>query len=160
MSRNDTDYIVIHCTAGPQSQTIESIKEYWRSKGWQQVGYHRIIKPNGEVVQLADDWAITNGVRGYNSRAYHICWIGGMDGDNRTTEQKVALVREIERACKLFPAADVCGHRDLSDDLDGDGEVEPHEWVKLCPQFDVKEFMEDTYALKQLGNKILRKYFG
>lgn len=31
----------------------------------------------------------------------------------------------------------ICGHRDLSPDLDGDGTVEPSEWLKTCPGFDV-----------------------
>jgi N-acetylmuramoyl-L-alanine amidase len=30
----------------------------------------------------------------------------------------------------------VVGHRDLSPDLDKDGLVEPHEWMKQCPCFD------------------------
>ena len=28
------------------------------------------------------------------------------------------------------------GHRDLSPDTDGDGHVEPEEWLKFCPCFD------------------------
>jgi hypothetical protein len=37
----------------------------------------------------------------------------------------------------------VCGHRDLSPDLNGNGEIEPEEWIKQCPCFDVaKEFKE------------------
>ena len=142
MSRKETKYIVIHCTAGSQSQTIESINAYWKSKGWKQVGYHRIIQADGKVVQLAGDDEITNGVRGVNGRAYHICWIGGMTDDNRTTAQKVALMHEINRAREMYPGAEIVGHRDLSPDLDGDGEVEPDEWIKLCPQFDVKKFVE------------------
>ena len=31
----------------------------------------------------------------------------------------------------------ICGHRDLSPDLNGNGEIEPEEWVKACPCFDV-----------------------
>jgi len=42
----------------------------------------------------------------------------------------------------MYPGAEIVGHRDLSPDLDGDGEVEPDEWIKLCPQFDVKKFVE------------------
>jgi hypothetical protein len=30
----------------------------------------------------------------------------------------------------------VCGHRDLSPDLNGNGEIEPEEWIKQCPCFD------------------------
>ena len=29
----------------------------------------------------------------------------------------------------------VMGHRDTSPDKDGDGIVEPHEWIKQCPCF-------------------------
>jgi N-acetyl-anhydromuramyl-L-alanine amidase AmpD len=32
----------------------------------------------------------------------------------------------------------IVGHRDLSPDLDKDGVVEPHEWVKLCPCFNAE----------------------
>jgi N-acetyl-anhydromuramyl-L-alanine amidase AmpD len=35
----------------------------------------------------------------------------------------------------------VVGHRDLSPDLDGDGQVEPHEWIKLCPAFEVRDWL-------------------
>ena len=33
----------------------------------------------------------------------------------------------------------VAGHRDLSPDLDNNGEVEPMEWTKQCPCFEVKK---------------------
>ncbi|MBB4042257.1 hypothetical protein GGR06_000016 [Bacteroides reticulotermitis] len=32
----------------------------------------------------------------------------------------------------------MCGHRDLSPDLNRNGEVEPEEWIKACPCFDVQ----------------------
>lgn len=44
-----------------------------------------------------------------------------------------------------FPAiTQVVGHRDLSPDLDGDGTVEPEEWTKACPCFDVKKGCSGT----------------
>ena len=30
-------------------------------------------------------------------------------------------------------------HRDLSPDRNGNGEIEPEEWIKACPCFEVKE---------------------
>jgi hypothetical protein len=30
------------------------------------------------------------------------------------------------------------GHRDLSPDLNGDGIIQPGEWTKMCPCYDVK----------------------
>ena len=38
-----------------------------------------------------------------------------------------------------YPGCRVCGHRDLSPDLNGNGEIEPEEWVKACPCFDAEE---------------------
>lgn len=138
--RKDTDYIVIHCTAGPSNQSIEAIKNYWKNTlGWKGVGYHVIIKANGEAVYLAPPTAIVNGVKGYNSRAYHICYIGGNTGDTRTDAQKKTIIEEVKKARELYPHAEIVKHRDLSPDLDGDGVIEPFEWVKLCPQFNATE---------------------
>lgn len=68
---------------------------------------------------------------------------GGLDGqgrpaDTRTELQKRSL-RILVRVLKEdFPEITrVTGHRDLSPDLDGDGVVEPEEWTKACPCFDV-----------------------
>ena len=42
------EYIVIHCTAGPQDQSTESIKKYWKSGlGWKNVGYHILVSKDG-----------------------------------------------------------------------------------------------------------------
>lgn len=38
-----------------------------------------------------------------------------------------------------YPEAKVVGHRDLSPDVNGNGEVEPMEWTKECPYFKVEK---------------------
>jgi len=138
-------HIVLHCTGASQSQTIESIQAFWRNvKQWKNPGYHRIIEANGNVVELAPPEKIVNGVAGHNANSYHICWIGGQNGtDNRTVEQKCGLQSEVDRARKMFPNAKVVGHRDLSPDLNGDGIISPNEWTKLCPSFEVKDWLKE-----------------
>ena len=44
----------------------------------------------------------------------------------------------IETLKKEFPIKVIAGHRDFSPDLNGNGTVEPEEWIKECPCFDVK----------------------
>lgn len=140
--RNIT-HIVIHCTGASQTQSVESIKAFWSDVlKWKNPGYHRIIKPNGEVVELAPAERIVNGVAGHNTHSYHICWIGGQQGiDNRTIEQKCVLEQEVKTAMRMFPKAKVVGHRDLSPDLNGDGIISPNEWTKECPSFEVKDWL-------------------
>ena len=57
--------------------------------------------------------------------------------DIRTSEQHVALRRLVNELLLRFPVCKVCGHRDLSPDLNRNGKIEPHEWTKQCPCFDV-----------------------
>ena len=56
----------------------------------------------------------------------------------RTPEQRSALRLLVAQLLRRFKdEVRVCGHRDLSPDLNGDGTVEPREWVKQCPCFEV-----------------------
>ena len=120
-------YIVVHCTATPQSTTIESIKNYWRNDlGWSNVGYHYMIQADGTIVQIADESLITNGVRGYNKDSIHVCWIGGKIKDNRTKQQREALIRKLSELKAKYPQATIQGHRDFPG------------VTKACPQFDAK----------------------
>lgn len=142
MSNRRISYIVVHCTAGSQKQTIESIKSYWKNTlKWKNVGYHRIIKPDGEIVKLAEDNEVTNGVAGYNSTSIHISYIGGIDAngkaiDNRTTEQKCALEHILKEYKKKYPNAVIKGHRDFSIDKNKNGKIDSWERIKECPCFD------------------------
>lgn len=142
-------YIVVHCTATPPTATIESIKRYWKqSLGWKNPGYHYIIKRNGEIVQLNAEENISNGVGGHNRYSIHISYIGGADEqgkplDNRTDEQKSSLFNKLVELSKKYPDATILGHRDFSPDKNGNGIIEYFEWIKGCPSFDVKEWLQN-----------------
>lgn len=136
--------IVIHCTATTQKATVDSILNYFRNvKKWRNPGYHYIIAPDGTINLTHPLSKIANGVRGYNHSSVHIAYIGGKKFDDRTPEQKKSMKFLLKKLLKDNELGDipVMGHRDLSPDLDGDGAIEPHEFVKLCPNFDVKKWM-------------------
>jgi len=50
------------------------------------------------------------------------------------------LLASLRRA---YPRAEVVGHRDLSPDLNGDGVITSEEWLKYCPCFDVREWLNE-----------------
>lgn len=129
-------HIVLHCTATPQTTTIKSIQNYWKnSLGWKSPGYHHIIKPDGEVVDLLSIDKPSNGVAGHNMNSIHISYIGGVDAkgkavDNRTQEQINAQVALLKKYKGMFPGALICGHRDFLG------------VKKECPSFDVKSWLQ------------------
>lgn len=130
-------YIAVHCTATPQTTSIDSIKNYWKTNlGWKMPGYHFIIKPNGEAVNLLSIDKVSNGVKGFNSETINISYIGGVDAkgkasDNRTPAQKATLLRLLSELHSKFPNAIIQGHRDFPN---------VH---KDCPSFNAKKEYEN-----------------
>lgn len=160
MNKNRIARLVIHCTATPDGRevTAADIRRMHcaappQGRGWKQVGYTDMVHLDGKVERLVannedayvDGWEVTNGAKGYNGTSRHIVYVGGLarDGktpaDTRTDAQKAALKAYVEDFKKRFPWADVCGHRDLSPDLNGDGIITKNEWTKSCPCFDVRK---------------------
>lgn len=141
----DIKYLVVHCTAGPQTQKVEDIQAYWRKKlGWKSPGYHVIVRADGSVEELEDISNPTNGVAGHNKNSIHISYIGGVDKngkavDNRTPQQKATILKYLRYWRSLFPEAKIQGHRDFSPDLNKNGKIEPNEFIKMCPSFSAIE---------------------
>ena len=130
-------YIAVHCTATPQTTSIDSIKNYWKTNlGWKMPGYHFIIKPDGEAVKLLSVDEVSNGVKGFNSETINISYIGGVDKagnpiDNRTEAQKATLLKLLKEFRAKFPNAVIQGHRDFPN------------VKKACPSFNAKKEYEN-----------------
>jgi len=142
------DLIVIHCSAtrADRDFTEDDLDVCHRRRGFNGVGYHFYIRKNGDIKSTREIERIGAHVRGYNARSIGICYEGGLDRygnpkDTRTEWQRHSLSVLVGKLLQEYPGTCVVGHRDLSPDLNGNGEVEPMEWTKQCPCFDVgKEF--------------------
>lgn len=143
------NYIVLHCTASQQTETVESILSFFKNvKKWKNPGYHFIVRPDGSVANTCKIENIANGVAGHNANSIHISYIGGIDKqgkavDNRTDAQKAAQIKLLNELKKKFPSAKITGHRDLSPDKNNDGIISPNEWTKMCPCFDTKKWLKE-----------------
>lgn len=143
-------YIVVHCTAGSQAQKATDVVRFHTGPkdkgglGWKAPGYHYVVEADGNVVNTWPEEKISNGVKGYNSYCINVCWVGGVELtkpshsaiDNRTIAQKHALIALLKELKKQYPDAQIRGHRDFSDDKNGNGVIDPWERIKECPCFD------------------------
>lgn len=140
--------IVVHCTASrcDRRLTPDDLDRLHRQRGFKGCGYHFYITHEGVIIPMRPLDCIGAHVRGFNARSIGIAYEGGLqpDGsaaDTRTPEQREALRFLIRQLLVLYPKSTVCGHRDLSPDLNRNGVVEPQEWIKQCPCFDAtKEY--------------------
>ena len=143
--------IVVHCTATPEGRdvTVADIDRMHRKKGWKKIGYHFVIYRDGSVHAGRPVTEVGAHVYGHNANSLGVAYVGGVakDGktpkDTRTPAQKRMLNDLLRKLVKQFPGSRICGHRDLSPDLNHDGKIEPNEWVKACPCFDAQEEYKD-----------------
>lgn len=140
------DSIVIHCTATKEGQNFRAkdIDRWHKERGWKMIGYNYVIGLDGRIEEGRP--LTMNGAhcKGWNDHSIGIVYVGGLDKngkskDTRTFQQKLSMHLLVENLMEKYPTiTQVIGHRDTSPDLNGDGKLDPHEWIKDCPCFDVK----------------------
>ena len=127
--------IIVHCAATPEGKdfTVEDIRRWHKAQGWSDIGYHYVIYRNGHIEPGRDvDLIGAHCVKGgHNTHSIGICYIGGMDAENkrakdtRTLAQKAALLGLLTDLRQLYPEAKIYGHRDFDSGKD-------------CPSFDAR----------------------
>lgn len=146
MAREQTKYIVIHCSMTRPSQKIgaSEIDRWHREKGWLKIGYGKVIKRDGTVEQGREDDEVQAHVKGYNHCSYGVCLVGGSaeddvnkPEDNFTGEQWDSLKKVLEELLVKYPDAQIVGHYMLDEH-------------KTCPNFNVREYLlnEDVKGYK------------
>lgn len=158
--RTDTEYIVFHCSATPPSWDIgaaeikhlhtapktEAIQ--WgiynlHGKAWRDIGYGLVIPRHGSIELGRGLDAIGAHVKGYNRISVGICMVGGVSEtgqpeDNYTDAQWRAADELVPLLRARYPGAELLGHRDLSPDANGDGVIDRHDWLKMCPCTEIR----------------------
>lgn len=164
------DTLVIHCSATPNGHSlfrlpgtrnrvtpVQIIDEWHQARSfkrgdyWRQrfnpdlgaIGYHHVIYTNGCPATGRHHAEVGAHVKGHNADTIGICLIGT---DKFAADQWATLRALVQALQKQYPGIGIVGHRDLSPDADGDGKVEPREWLKTCPGFDVATWLKGGMA--------------
>ena len=138
--------LVIHCSATRYDRDfpVEALRSSHKARGFADIGYHFYITRDGELHRCRPVNQIGAHAAGWNDHSIGICYEGGLDckgqpKDTRTEWQKHSMRVLILTLLKDYPGCRICGHRDLSPDLNGNGEIEPEEWIKACPCFNAEK---------------------
>lgn len=122
--------IIVHCSATPRGRDFSAadIRRCHLQRGFRDIGYHFVIRLDGAIETGRDLGQPGAHCLGKNNCSIGICYVGGVEtdgrtpADTRTDAQKAALERLIAELLKLFPDAEIRGHRDFA--------------AKACPSFD------------------------
>lgn len=129
-SRRNIKEIIVHCTATPEYRdyTVDDIRQWHKRQGWSDIGYHYVVYRDGTVHEGRDVDISGAHCTGHNANSIGVVYVGGVapDGktpkDTRTDLQKAALLSLLLDLRKLYPKAEIHGHRDFAN--------------KACPSFD------------------------
>jgi N-acetylmuramoyl-L-alanine amidase len=156
MAKRAVNMIVIHCAATREDKdyTFEDCTRDHKARKFKKCGYHVYIRRDGtEHIGRHFDEVGAHAGPSHNKHSIGICYEGGLDKngkakDTRTPIQKAKILKWIGQAIGYSgnKITSIVGHRDLSPDLNGNGIVEPIEWIKQCPCFDA--IPEYNYLLK------------
>lgn len=146
---HDITDIIIHGAWTPPDLDIgaDEIDMWHRQRGFDEIGYHYVIRRDG-TREAGRHWQrVGAGVKGQNAQSLHICLVGGKDADivaanspiqdvawefNYTAEQMAQLGVLIADLVMDFPIERIRGHRDYPD------------VTKRCPGFDVRAYFDTT----------------
>lgn len=125
--------IIIHCSATPEgrSHTVADITAWHRQRGFSTIGYHYVVYLDGQIATGRPLESIGAHCLGHNSESIGICYIGGVDKDNktpkdtRTPAQRASLLRLVRELRQKFPGISVHGHNEFAS--------------KACPSFKVRD---------------------
>ena len=83
--REETKYIVIHCSQTRPSQRdvdARTIDRWHRERGWLKIGYGGVILRDGAYEQGREDNEVQAHVKGYNHTSFGLCLVGGALEEN------------------------------------------------------------------------------
>ena len=146
----DINEIILHCSAnGPNSPIgAYEIRKYHMlpvaqgGRGWEDIGYHFVIKQDGTVEQGRKLEFQGAHCTGHNKLSIGVCLVGGVDvhgqpQDNFTFLQFEALAMMLRELRKRWPGAKISGHNEYAN--------------KACPVFDVPDFLKRYGIVKDPG---------
>lgn len=110
--RSRTDYIVLHHADASQC-TVYDVHRWHLNQGWAGIGYHYFVDKQGNVYRGRPD-TIGAHCLNYNDRSIGICAEGNYEEEQMPLEQANAIIALLLELGKIYPQAQIVGHRDLN----------------------------------------------
>lgn len=135
-------YIVWHTAAhgNPQTKqvfdtTAAQIDAWHKAQGWNKIGYHFVVRLNGDIEEGRALNEVGAHTRGLNSQAIGICFSGHGDLQPLTEAQMSKGIALTVALCRLYniPARNVIGHREVNELVQQKQLAIEYRVSKTCP---------------------------
>ena len=116
--------VIIHCSATKGDVSAATIRKWHtEDRRWRDIGYHDVIRTNGNIEKGRPIEQAGAHVQGHNADSIGICLAGGRDGTPSYTPEQWASLELLVRGYVAKYGCTVHGHNDFTN-------------AKTCPNFD------------------------
>lgn len=131
MKQSNIKHIVIHHSASKPSTTIEEITAWHKARGFNTVGYTKVIYDDGTIINGRPENVVPASVKGNNKATLAVCVTGNFEVDHPTTFQLISLELVIKEWQTKWPGVKIVCHRDLA--------------ATLCPGKNLYSWVKSKY---------------
>jgi len=132
--------IIVHCSDSPDSMDVgvTEINQWHLQQGWSGIGYHYVIRRNGDIEKGRADAEVGAHAMGNNHDSIGVCWIG-RDQPGSAQWWELAIL-----CADLMHAHGIAIHRVL-------GHNELHRVTKTCPNINMAELRALISVVHEFG---------
>lgn len=153
--RKTTTMIVLHHTAGPDTQTVQQIHSYHKNtKGWAGIGYNIIVDKDGNAYWGRGLEYVGAHCQGHNSKSIGICAIGNFMEKEMPQAQKDTVKKIIVDLKKYYSSIEkIVGHKELAA-TSCPGDNYPLQEIKNAFAIDSNKTVDiSNYSMIQYGSR-------
>lgn len=151
---NFPEYIIIHCSDSDVDD-FKSIQNYHLSKGWENIGYQKVIERTGLLVQGRPETYHGSHTleQGMNAKSVGICICGRFENKLPNDNQIKTLKEEVSRLMSVYniPVEKIKYHRHFKPSKTCPGMAIKDDWVKNL----VSQPVESEMTLEEAKAKLL-----
>lgn len=105
--------IVLHHSGVTVEQSVETIHEYHKSKGWAGIGYHYYVRKDGSIYKGRPEEYAGAHCPGVNTSSIGICAEGDFNQEDMSEEQKQSIIELVAYVKDEHDIEYVKGHREI-----------------------------------------------
>ena len=156
----EVEGIVLHNSGVTVLQSVETIHNYHKNKGWAGIGYHYYVRKDGSVYRGRPENMAGAHCPGVNSTSIGICAEGNFNEETMSEVQKQAIIELIRDIKSRHNIKWIKGHREILATSCPGANFPLEEIKNAVENIKDEEITQTTKSIVDLANEVIAGKYG
>ena len=156
----EVEGIVLHNSGVTVLQSVETIHNYHKNKGWAGIGYHYYVRKDGYIYRGRAETMAGAHCPGANSNSIGICAEGNFNEETMSDVQRQAIVELIKDIKSRHNIKWIKGHREIIATSCPGANFPLEEIKNAVENVEDKEISQTTKSIVDLANEVIAGKYG